>query len=261
MRDHRAKQIHGCSIWSTIIFGNETLLALLIDGISAYLLDKFVRRWILIIPLAVISGVVSALLSSYMLHLYDPSMWTAEVAAKRGIVGVFYHPLFVIFFVWLWRKQRLSRTDDDSGSIAGKDDTRTYGSGKGQKDPPSAIYPADEEWEILSKYDVEVSAAVDLVSVHGDAAIKELWKAHRVINDKSQLSRIASRIDKQYRAHIASQKALMAKQKEENTPEVQMKKYDIRSDSGRYYLGDFGYDNLEDAIAYAKRLESRKLSS
>lgn len=92
------------------------MLAILIDGLAAYLVDKFVRRWVFIVPIAIVSGVGSALISSYLLHLYDPSIWTAEVAAERGIVGAFYHPLIVIFFVWLWRRPGLSSSDRANGA-------------------------------------------------------------------------------------------------------------------------------------------------
>jgi hypothetical protein len=116
----------------------------------------------------------------------------------------------------------------------------------------------DEEWAILSKYDVEVSAAVDVLRVHGEAAIEELWKAHQVINDKSQLSRIASQIDKQYREIIEEEKALEAERLIKNTPERKMEKYGIRSEGGRFYFDAYSYDNLDDAIAYAEKVKFRK---
>ena len=253
---------------SHTILGTETMFAILLDGLAAYLLDKFVRRWILIIPLAVISGMVSAFISSYMLHLYDSSMWTAETAAERGIVGAFYHPLFVLFFVWLWRRHKSSSTDDGGHSInrlgdvgpvvADQGDSRIANSSKVQENRLAPIFAADEEWEILSKYDTLVSAAVDVVRVHGEAAIEELWKAHRVINDKSQLARIASKIDEEYRALADAQVARVAKQKEEGSPEFLMKKYGIESAGGRFYFGEFVYDNLDKAIQYAETVEFRK---
>jgi len=113
----------------------------------------------------------------------------------------------------------------------------------------------DEEWEILSKYDMEVSAAVDVVRVHGEAAIEELWKAYRVINDKSQLSRIASQIDKQFRASIAEQNALEAERKIEDAPERKMKKLSISKVGDIFVYKGYKYDRLEDAVAYAEKAD------
>lgn len=52
----------------------------------------------------------------------------------------------------------------------------------------------EERWYALSRYDDDVRAAVEVVSPLGEAAVKELKRAFRVINDKDKIGDLAQRI-------------------------------------------------------------------
>ena len=118
------------------------------------------------------------------------SVMTAVLAT--GVVGAI---LGLIFYTKPRPKsQRVDATADTEGAAA-------------------FVPVADEEWNILTQYDVEIRAAVKVVRPHGETAVKELREAHRAINDKSQLSKIASEIDDKYRALVAGKRALKSEGK------------------------------------------------
>ena len=127
----------------------------------------------------------------------------------------------------------------------------------------------DEEWEILSKYDVEVSAAVDLVRAHGKSAVEKLRQAHRVIDDKSQLSRIAAKINEEYRASIAEQFVQEKRRRNEialtEREKVKREKKELRDLHGIWMLSKNEYicdgkvfKDRHKAITYSQRIERRK---
>jgi len=52
----------------------------------------------------------------------------------------------------------------------------------------------DEAWNTLIKYDDEMRAAYEKVSMHGDAAVAELKQAYKVMGDKSKMPQVADQI-------------------------------------------------------------------
>lgn len=185
----------------------------------------------LVIATAFVTGIAKSLVSEGAMSV--PIMVLA-VAFMGGLIGT------VVVSKPKMKARKSSKASDEDLPVQA-----TYE--KGSKE--------DEEWKILSKYDTEVSKAVDVIRVHGEAAIEELWKAHQVINDKSQLSRIASQIDEEYSAAIAEQEALQAKRKIEDTPERKMEKLSIHKAGGKFIYKGYKYDRLIDAVAYAEKAE------
>ena len=53
---------------------------------------------------------------------------------------------------------------------------------------------AEQEWEILAKYDLSIREAIEIVTPYGPDAIQELRRVYSIIQDKTQMPRIAREI-------------------------------------------------------------------
>ena len=82
------------------------MLALALDALFAYLLVRYVPKLMVQIVLAVVSGVVSAVLANMLMYWLLPGDQTAGEAAARMIVGAIWHPIIVILMIWFFRKTK-----------------------------------------------------------------------------------------------------------------------------------------------------------
>jgi hypothetical protein len=80
------------------------MIAIALDLIGAYFLSRKVSSWIALIPLAIIVGMASALLSNYAMHLMFPDTFSALEAATRTVSSIIWHPLICIGAIWAFRK-------------------------------------------------------------------------------------------------------------------------------------------------------------
>ncbi len=76
------------------------MLAILLDAGIGYLLHKHISRWLGIIPLAIVFGIINAFVSNYLMHLFFPNVISAEEAVTRAFSSAIYHPLVILAFVW-----------------------------------------------------------------------------------------------------------------------------------------------------------------
>jgi len=104
---------------------------------------------------------------------------------------------------------------------------------------PATPSDSDEVWETLAKYDQNAREAIARVEPYGATALAELKRAYAAISDVSQLPRIAS--------EIAQEEAT------NRDPALAMEKFNISRDGEKYVYRGFKYDNLADAVAYAKK--------
>jgi hypothetical protein len=107
---------------------------------------------------------------------------------------------------------------------------------------PSTVPAQDdfeERWATLTQYDAAARSAMGSLEGYGPQAITELKKAYRGSGDPSQLPRIAQHI---------------AREVEESRDEGKlMAKFGITQDPGPYVYRGYRYNNLRDAVNYAKR--------
>jgi len=222
---------------------------------GGYDISKFIRLAgivLLVILTAGAVGIAKALVGEGAVPWYLPIIVAAVLGAFIGAIII-------------------GNRSSKSGTVGTESVSESNKTPQHLSAPISAV---DEEWDILSKYDNEVRAAMNIIRLHGESAVEELRKAHRVINDKSQLSRIASEIDKNYRASIAEQKARKEKRKTENAPEQDrsrdkkyttdqetievksdlalMAEYGITLEGEKYQFETYRYAKLEDAVNYAR---------
>lgn len=83
------------------------MLALIFDVVGSYFLSQKVSRWLFLIPLAVLLGVVASFAANIGLYYVMPDMFPAHEAAMRAIFGAALHPFFCILCVWWFRRKRL----------------------------------------------------------------------------------------------------------------------------------------------------------
>jgi uncharacterized membrane protein len=86
------------------------LFAFLIDGFGAYFLTQKFNRWIALIPLAVILGIVSSIASNVVAYFVAQGVTDATVPSGFYVVeafkGAVKHTIWSLFFIWLIRRKK-----------------------------------------------------------------------------------------------------------------------------------------------------------
>lgn len=83
------------------------MLALIIDALGSYFLTRKFSRWIALIPLAVLLGVVSSFSTNLTMHYVWPSTFPPGEALLKAVAGSVLHPLACLFFMWGFRRRKL----------------------------------------------------------------------------------------------------------------------------------------------------------
>lgn len=82
------------------------MFALIIDAVGAYLLTQRITKWLYLVPLAVIVGIISTVSANLVLHYLWPNLLSKQEVVLRIFQGVIYHPLFCLLFMWLFRRKQ-----------------------------------------------------------------------------------------------------------------------------------------------------------
>lgn len=85
------------------------MLAFLFDIGGGYLVAKYIRRLWLMLPAAVLVGMVSSISANMLMHLLASSMFTPGETVARMLAGVIWHPIFTIIAALWWRRGILKR--------------------------------------------------------------------------------------------------------------------------------------------------------
>ena len=106
--------------------------------------------------------------------------------------------------------------------------------------------PEDEEWELLRRFDAVVRDALEIVKPNGEEAVSKLRQAFRDTGDKHQLKRIAEEINSEYEVDPDGPAS-------DHSSKYLMQLYGITRVDGQFAFRDHRYEELENAIAVAKR--------
>lgn len=82
------------------------MIALALDFLGAYILSKKISSWLALVPLAIVVGVGSALLSNYAMHLMFPDRFSEMESVTRAISSIIWHPLICIGAIWFFRRHQ-----------------------------------------------------------------------------------------------------------------------------------------------------------
>ena len=81
------------------------MLSLILDLVGAYLLVKWLRRLIVIVPLAIVLGIVNSFVANIAMHFLFPESVSENEAVFRAAAGVLWHPLVCLACVWWFRRE------------------------------------------------------------------------------------------------------------------------------------------------------------
>lgn len=83
------------------------MLALIFDALGSYFLTKKISRWLYLIPLAVLLGIVSSVSVNLAMHYIWPDLFPPGEAVIRAATGSVLHPIFCVFCMWWFRRKQL----------------------------------------------------------------------------------------------------------------------------------------------------------
>jgi hypothetical protein len=107
----------------------------------------------------------------------------------------------------------------------------------------------DERWETLTKYDQRFEEALKMVAAYGPAAIRELKRAFRAVDDPAQIGKIAQKVI----ADAQSGTLPKATDPAEATNERLMQKHGIIFVDGYYNVDGQRFATLQEAWIFATR--------
>lgn len=85
------------------------MFALIIDALGSYYLTKKYTRWLYLIPLAVLLGIMSSFIANLTGFLLMPEMFSGLESTVKALIGSIYNPLICIFFMWWFRRQQVKK--------------------------------------------------------------------------------------------------------------------------------------------------------
>lgn len=80
------------------------MLAFLIDIGGGYLLARYIQRLWLLIPAAIVLGVISSVSANMLMHFISGDMFTPGETVARIMAGVVWHPMVAIVAALWWRR-------------------------------------------------------------------------------------------------------------------------------------------------------------
>jgi hypothetical protein len=155
------------------------------------------------------------------------------VTAAAGIAGV-------ILFALGGRKQNELPT-------ASKDSTTSHES----NDSAKAERDFDASWLTLQKYDARFASAVKIVEPHGQAALRELKRVFRVVNDPGQIERIAQQIADEALRTPSAEPIRRAAAAEYDEEKRLMDRHGIVFVDGKFAIEGRRFDTLNQAVGHA----------
>lgn len=83
------------------------MLALIFDALGSYFLVQKISRWLYLIPLAVLLGIISSFSTNLAMHYIWPELFPPGEAAVRAVTGSVLHPFFCVFCMWWFRRKKI----------------------------------------------------------------------------------------------------------------------------------------------------------
>lgn len=80
------------------------MLAFLIDIGGGYLLARYIKRLWLLIPAAILLGLISSVSGNMLMHFISGDIFTPGETVARIVVGAVWHPIIVILAALWWRR-------------------------------------------------------------------------------------------------------------------------------------------------------------
>lgn len=82
------------------------MLALIFDALGSYFIVNKISRWVYLIPLAVLLGIVSSFSTNIAMHYIQPAIFSKHEAVLRAFIGSVWHPLFCMVCMWWFRRKK-----------------------------------------------------------------------------------------------------------------------------------------------------------
>lgn len=82
------------------------MLALILDALGSYFIVNKISRWVYLIPLAALLGIVSSFSANIAMHYIQPAMFSKHEAVLRALMGSVLHPFFCLVCMWWFRRKK-----------------------------------------------------------------------------------------------------------------------------------------------------------
>ena len=93
------------------------MLALIFDALGSYFIVNKVSRWVYLIPLALLLGIVSSFSANIAMHYIQPAMFSKQEAVMRAFMGSVLHPFFCVVCMWWFRRKKAKvQASDETNS-------------------------------------------------------------------------------------------------------------------------------------------------
>lgn len=135
------------------------MLALIFDALGSYLLTRKISRWLYLIPLAVLLGIVSSFTTNLAMHYIWRDTFPAFEAAMSAITGSVLHSFFCMFCMWWFRRKKIVVPDSHEERVSKSIETA-------QKEPESTIQYQVESAQTLPANPIKFQRDYAILPIH-----------------------------------------------------------------------------------------------